>query len=136
MNQIESRTKPAFTRIATASGLLAVTALSLLAVVLAGPPALASQARAASTKASSSKAQTASAEAQDKASPIDVNTAGVEALTDLPGIGHSTAQRIVDYRKEHGPFKTVDELLSVKGIGEKSLARFRDRVTVGAGGKN
>ena len=61
---------------------------------------------------------------------IDINTADAEKLTDLPGVGRALAQRIVDYRKEHGPFKTVDELLNVRGIGEKSLARFRDRVTV------
>jgi len=61
---------------------------------------------------------------------VDINTADVEALAGLPGVGPALAQRIVDYRKEHGPFKTVDELLNVRGIGERSLARFRERITV------
>ena len=89
----------------------------------------------AAAKAPSSPARPASgAEAGAQTAQIDVNTADAEKLTDLPGIGKAIAQRIVDYRKEHGPFKSVDELLNVRGIGDRSLARIRDRVTVG--GKN
>lgn len=66
------------------------------------------------------------------ASPIDVNTASAQALAALDGIGPQKAQAIVEYRQKHGPFKSVDELLNVKGIGEKTLAANRDKVTVSA----
>ncbi len=73
----------------------------------------------------------AGADQAARTAPVDINTADVDRLTELPGIGRAIAQRIVDYRKEHGPFKAVDELLNVRGIGDRSLARIRDRVTVG-----
>lgn len=62
--------------------------------------------------------------------PIDLNTADEKSLDSLPGIGPSLAQRIVKYRREHGPFNTVDELSEVPGIGPKRLAEIRDLVTV------
>lgn len=64
--------------------------------------------------------------------PVNINAADAEALATLPGIGSSIAQRIVDYRKEHGPFKSVDELVNVRGVGERLLARLREHVTIGA----
>lgn len=67
------------------------------------------------------------------AGPIDINTANVQALAALDGVGPQKAQAIVAYRQEHGPFKSVDELLKVKGIGEKTLAANRDKVTISAG---
>ncbi len=62
---------------------------------------------------------------------VNVNTADKETLMDLNGIGEVKAQAIIDYRGENGKFKSVDELLKVPGIGEKTLAKFRDEVTVG-----
>ncbi len=59
---------------------------------------------------------------------ISLGTATLEQLDTLPGIGPVTAQAILDHRAEHGPFKTVDDLLDVKGIGEATLADLRDRV--------
>lgn len=56
---------------------------------------------------------------------ININTADQQLLTQIKGIGPSTAKKIVDYRKENGEFKSVDELIKVKGIGEKSLAKMR-----------
>lgn len=56
---------------------------------------------------------------------INVNTASVEQLTLLPGIGESRAREIVALRKQRGAFRSVDALLSVKGIGEASLARMK-----------
>ena len=52
------------------------------------------------------------------AATVDLNAATAEELDALPGIGPTTAQAILDYRKEHGKFGTVDELDSVKGIGD------------------
>lgn len=62
---------------------------------------------------------------------ININTATVLELATLPGIGDVFAQRIVDYRTEHGPFKTVGELTAVRGIGEKRLEDILDYVTIG-----
>jgi competence protein ComEA len=72
----------------------------------------------------------AAAAPQTTTEKINVNTASAEELTALPGIGKSYADRIVEYREKNGPFKKVDDLLNVRGIGEKTLERIRDRVTV------
>ncbi len=63
---------------------------------------------------------------------IDVNTATASQLTALNGIGENKAAAIVEYRRQHGDFGSVDELLNVPGIGEKILEGLRDQVTVGA----
>lgn len=61
---------------------------------------------------------------------ININTASAERLTSLNGIGEVKAAAIVEYRRTHGGFSSVDELLNVKGIGEKTLEKIRSRVTV------
>lgn len=61
---------------------------------------------------------------------INVNTATLDQLESLPGIGPALGQRIIDYRQQHGPFRSVDDLLNVSGIGEKRLADLRPKVTV------
>ncbi len=63
--------------------------------------------------------------------PVNVNTASVQELTQLPGIGESKAQAIVEYRTK-SPFTTKEDLLNVKGIGDKLLAKIADYVSVGA----
>lgn len=68
--------------------------------------------------------------AQKKA-PINLNTAGVEELESLPRIGISTARLIIDYRTQHGGFRTVDELKRVPRIGVKTLEILRPLVCVG-----
>ena len=64
------------------------------------------------------------------AAAVDINQADTQTLIELPGIGEKTAERINDYRIEHGPFKSVDELLNVKGIGPKVLEKIRPLVRV------
>lgn len=61
---------------------------------------------------------------------ININTATLDELQTLPGIGAVIAQRIIDYRAENGAFTAVDQLLNIKGIGEATLDKFRDRVSV------
>jgi competence protein ComEA len=62
--------------------------------------------------------------------PLDLNAATIEQLDTLPGVGEVTAQKIVDYREEHGGFGSVDELGQVPGIGDKRLAGLREQVRV------
>jgi competence protein ComEA len=61
---------------------------------------------------------------------LDLNRATLEELMALPGIGEARAQRILDYRAEHGPFRQAAELMNVSGIGEKIYAGLRDLVYV------
>ncbi len=65
---------------------------------------------------------------------LNINTASVEQLMTLHGIGEVTAKAIVAHRQEHGPFKSVEDLVAVSGIGEKRLSTFRDQITVGGAG--
>ena len=70
------------------------------------------------------------AEAQDEDGRIDLNTATAADLETLPGVGPVLAARILDYRAAYGPFRAVEELLNVSGIGEKKLEAIRSLVTV------
>lgn len=65
---------------------------------------------------------------------VDVNTAGLEELMSLPGIGEVRAQAILDYRAEHGPFRYPEELIRVKGIGEGILSGILEQITTGGEG--
>jgi len=73
-----------------------------------------------------------SEESQEESKPgaVDLNTADINALQIAPGIGPSKAQAIIDYRNQYGGFSSVDELIEVKGIGEKTLAKIRDYYVV------
>ena len=65
------------------------------------------------------------------AQKVDINKASAtEISTALVGVGQSKAEAIVAYRKEHGPFKTADDLVLVKGIGEKTVAKNYDNIVV------
>ena len=62
--------------------------------------------------------------------PVNINRANKQQLMALPGIGEVIAQRIIDYRNANGPFSSVDQLINVKGIGEKRLETLRPYATV------
>lgn len=62
--------------------------------------------------------------------PVNLNTATAEQLDTLPGVGPTTAQAILTYRQQHGSFTSVDQLLSVQGIGEKTLAQIAPHATL------
>ncbi len=69
----------------------------------------------------------------EKAAPvINLNTASAADLGNLPGIGAKMAERIVEYRQKNGPFKKIEDLMNVKGIGEKNFLKLKARLTVGA----
>jgi competence protein ComEA len=90
------------------SGLLA---LALCTVVTAAP------AFAASEKAPAGK--------------VNLNTATAEQLSTVPGVGPKLAARIVEHRQKTGGFKAVEDILGVKGIGEKSFAKMQGHLTLG-----
>jgi competence protein ComEA len=61
---------------------------------------------------------------------VNLNTATVAQLEALPGIGKSTAERILEYREKSGGFKKVEDLMNVRGIGEKSFLKLKPLITV------
>jgi competence protein ComEA helix-hairpin-helix repeat region len=61
---------------------------------------------------------------------INLNTATLEELDVLPGIGPAIAQRIIDYRNQNGAFKQIDDLKKVRGIGDALFSQIKDMVTV------
>lgn len=63
---------------------------------------------------------------------LDVNMATAEQLQQVKGIGEKTAAAIINYRTEHGSFKSLDDLAKVRGIGEKKLEQMRGSLMVGA----
>ena len=73
--------------------------------------------------------------AETKAAPaqvVNINTAPAEQLERLPGVGPKTAARIVEYRQKTGGFKKVEELMNVRGIGEKAFLKMKSQLTVTA----
>ena len=96
-----------------------VLVLGLVMTVASAQEASKPPAKAASSSASSG-------------TPINLNTATVAQLETLPGIGKSTAERILEYRQKNGGFKKVEDLMNVRGIGEKSFLKMKALITVTA----
>lgn len=92
------------------------TMLALCTLLLAGPPAVASPMQAPAQVAGKT--------------PINLNAATVEQLETLPGIGRKVAERILEYRSKNGGFKKIEELMNVKGIGEKSFLKIKPLIQV------
>lgn len=86
--------------------------------------AASAQAQAQPRKASTKATAIASA-------PVNLNSATPAQLETLPGIGAAAAKRIVEYRQKNGAFKKIEELMNVKGIGEKSFLKLKPLITVG-----
>ena len=64
-------------------------------------------------------------------SVVNLNTATATQIATLPGIGEKAAQRIIEYREKNGGFKKIEELMNVKGIGEKSFLKLKPLISVG-----
>ena len=64
--------------------------------------------------------------------PININSATAAQIASLPGIGPKTADLVVQYRVKNGPFKNIEEIMNVRGVGEKSFLKIKDRLTVSA----
>jgi competence protein ComEA len=65
-------------------------------------------------------------------SMVNINTASLEELTTLTGVGEAIAQRIIEYREKIGPFTSIEQIKDVKGVGEKTFEKNKDKITVGA----
>ena len=88
-------------------------------------------AAAAGAESPSANAATTGASASGAAAKVNVNTATDVELDAIPGVGPSLAKKIVSDRNANGPFKTIDDLTRVSGIGDKKLESMREYVTVG-----
>jgi len=101
--------------------------LSLASIVILsfGASSLAFTAEVPATKPSTAKVESVATQ-----EAININTADAQELTKLKGIGEKKAEAIIAWRKENGNFKTVDQLLEVKGIGEATLAQNRENIRI------
>ena len=99
-----------------------VTMAALVAFAAVSPPARAAQARSTARPAAKPAVVT----------PVNINTAASAELEKLPGIGAKTAERIIEYRQKNGPFKKIEELMNVRGVGEKNFLKLKDLINVGA----
>ena len=95
-----------------------------LSVLVIARPCLAGAAQASSGNPTAVKGEVVAT--------VNINTASVKELDALPGIGARTAALIVDYRQKNGPFKKIEELMNVRGVGEKSFLKLKPQLTVTA----
>ena len=104
--------------------------LAIVAVITSGAiPAAAQQ--ASSTKgAKPTVAARTTTPVPTATAPVNLNTATQAQLESLPGVGAKAAERILEYRKQNGNFKKIEDLMNVKGIGEKSFLKLKPLLTV------
>lgn len=84
----------------------------------------------ANSAAQESSPRAAASSSSSASAPINLNTASVAQLETLPGIGRSTAERILEYRQKNGSFKKIEDLMNVRGVGEKSFLKLKPLITV------
>jgi len=105
---------------------IALSTLALVSLIALQPSTAAAQDKAAKAPSRTR----AAAKTATPAGPVNINTASVAELDALPGIGAKTAALIVEYRQKNGPFKKVEELMNVRGIGEKNFLKLKPQLTV------
>jgi competence protein ComEA len=116
-----------------ATGKAEMAGVNLAAKVVDGQQILVPERGVVSAAASGAVASTAtggSSSASVPAAPVNINTATLEQLDALQGVGPATAQKIIDYRTANGPFKRIDDIKNVTGIGDAKFAAMKDSITV------
>ncbi len=105
---------------------LFVSLLAATIIVAASAPTVSAQSNQPPAPQRSSQSK--------KAAPgvININTVPAADLQRLPGIGANTAARIIEYRQKNGPFKKIEDLMNVRGVGEKKFLKLKANITVGA----
>lgn len=127
--QVESTADPGETLGVNKSQLAAAEATSTPQPTAA--PTAAPQAPSPSAEAAAAPSQEQTPEETDTIEgKININTASAEELESLDGIGEVLAQRIVDYRNEHGAFTSIEQIMNVSGIGEGRFGNIKDDITV------
>jgi competence protein ComEA len=101
---------------------IVLSALVSAALIAFVPPAASAQEKPAGRPAPAATAVR---------SAVNINTATATDFEGLPGIGARTAARIIEYRQKNGPFKKIEELMNVRGVGEKSFLKLKPQLTVG-----
>jgi competence protein ComEA len=99
-----------------------VTVLAICGTILLASPELATAIQQSPSAAAAAASKPA----------INLNAATLDQLETLPGIGRKTAERIIEYRTKSGGFKKIEDLMNVKGIGEKSFLKLKPLVAVPA----
>jgi competence protein ComEA len=102
-----------------------VLTLAVVAAAIAASPAvLSAQDKPAAASRPAAKAASAAL--------VNINTASAAEFEGLPGIGATMAARIVEYRQKNGPFKKIEDLMNVRGLGEKNFLKLKPQLTLGA----
>lgn len=125
-----ARVQEALRRAGGATGRAQLASINLAAKLTDGTQVLVPERGPGGTGAVAGSGTAGAGGASGPQPPVNLNTATVEQLDALDGVGPSTAQKIVEYRTQHGGFGSVADLDRVPGIGPKKVAALRDKVTV------
>jgi competence protein ComEA len=103
----------------------------MVRIVLSLVAATALVAASGATLAAQTKTPPAAAAKPASAAVVNINTASATEIATLPGVGAKMAARIIEYRQKNGPFKKIEELMNVPGIGEKNFLKLKPQLAVG-----